>query len=88
MSIFTVILGDFSDFPGVFNEYVVEANDVNAIDMETVADKVYEELCNGYEDEDEELCNDLHKDVNVLDRGPYTLVGVYEGDIKCVRGGY
>lgn len=70
---FTVVLGDFDDFPGIWNECHVEAESAGDIDVQAVAQDAYVSLCDGELDDE-------------IDCGNWTLVGVYGGHIKCLRG--
>jgi hypothetical protein len=72
---FTVVLGDFDDFPGLWNECHVEAESAGDIDVQAVAQDAYVSLCDPHIDIDDDT-----------DCGKWTLVGVYEGHIRCLRG--
>ena len=80
---FTVVLGDFADYPDVWNEHIVEAESANDIDLDDVADKVYEYLCKDHLDPDDEDDREELEKFNPEDRGTYTVVGVYVGAIEC-----
>jgi hypothetical protein len=65
MKAFTVILGDFPDFPGVWNEVHVCAPSIADVDVKAAAREAFDHLC---EEKGEPLPE-------------YTLVGIYEGHI-------
>jgi len=72
MAKYTVIIGDFADFPGVWNEVHVEADGLADVDVEAAARKAYDELCTSFQ-------NELGQPLPC-----YTLVGIYHGHITNV----